>query len=355
MNPLRYADDHRSFSRRRWLQGARTFVWVALVTLLVWVYADMEHTGQEEFKAVIHLTTGKLSNLALLSDPGVRLSFELRGNRKMLDRFKRQLSAKGGVLEYDVSNDYGPGRHAVDVAEILERAALLEQQGLTLLSMSQPTVDVSLDKLVTRKVKVSFTHTGAKLVAQAVVSPPEVAVRAAAATWKRILAVQSSPVLNTVSTDLAGVPTQDGKGTVQVALASVIEGQAVEPLVRAVTVTFTIDERKTTGEVRLSVQVLTSRRWVEEDIWARYALKRKDETEWYPRITVRGPQKHLEQLSTLKIDAYIKLDAGDEKPPNYWGSKVVIRFPPGLDVQLVGPAPEVQLKLVERTTTSGVP
>ena len=50
-----------------------------------------------------------------------------------------------------------------------------------------------------------------------------------------------------------------------------------------------------------------------------------------------------------KIDAYIVLNDGEESDVGSSVSKkVTIRFPPGLRVQLVGNAPEVRLRFVER-------
>ena len=364
MNMQHYTSEARLFTRRWWLGGAKTLFWVTLVTLLVWVYADMEHTDQEEFKAVLRLTMDSTNDMVLLfGDDGTtvpmvnfKLSFELRGNRKMLDRFKRQLSVKGGVLEYKISGDYTPGRHAIDAAEIVERAALLEQQGLALLSTSEPTVDVILDKLLTEMVKVNFVHTGPELVGQPVILPSEVPIRVTSGTWQQIVAAGGIPVLDTRSKDLAAEPTIDGAGTVQAALSAKIGQFHIVPTVSDVTVKYkTADVKMETKQVKVSVRVLAPPEWSEKGgVWTRLVLDRKDKIEWLPLITIRGPQKECQQLSDPpkvagKIDAYIVLNDGEESDVGSSVSKkVTIRFPPGLRVQLVGNAPEVRLRFVER-------
>jgi len=370
MNGQDYASTPRFPSRQWWLQGAKTLFWVALVTLLVWVYADLEHTAQEEFKVIVRLKADAASDLVLVSDTqgarlsmvNIRLSFELRGNRKMLDRFKRQLSSTGGVLEYEVSGQYGPGVHTIDAAEIVEKAGQLEKQGLTLLSTSRPTVEVVLDRLLTKTVKVRFVATGATLDGEPAIDPPEVDVRVTAGTWEKIVATTSDPRLETESTELGGVPTVDGAATKQVALTANLEGYPVElgPKTGQVTVAFRIAERMGEKELKLSVRVQSPPEWGEKGVWTTHDLERKDEKEWWPTIKVRGPQKDLEKLQGAPkidpdVDAYITLNDGDKDHPNFWERPIEIRFPSGVNVELVGTWPKVHLKLVERAAAPPIP
>ena len=482
MNGPDYTGKVRFLSRRWWLQGTKTFSWVALVTLLVWVYADMEYTDQEEFKATIRLTTDSDSGLVLVDEEGTtvsmldtRLSFELRGNRKMLDRFKRQLSAddggiikymvtgeydpgpheidaaeivkrarglegqgltllstskptvevfldklltrefkatfrltvdsasdvvpvsseggarvpmlnvkasfrlrgtgkrldrfgrqlsaRDGVLEYEVTGEYGPGTHPIDAARIVRKAGLLEKQGLTLMSTSPETAEIILDKLSTRMVRVRFVPTGATLDGEPVILPPEVPVRVTAGTWKKIVAAQTDPRLDTVSTDLTGVSTENGVATKRVALTGNLAGFPVEldPKTDHVTVRFRIAERMSEKELKLSVRVQAPPEWGEKGIWTTHTLQRKDEIEWWPTVTVRGPQKDLEKLLAApkvdpKIDAYIKLNDENVREVDSWmRQSVTIKFPPDLRVQLVNKAPEVQLKFVKRGAVPAMP
>ena len=40
----RYRSESQRFSRPWWTEGFKTLLWVAVVTVLIWVYADMRFT-----------------------------------------------------------------------------------------------------------------------------------------------------------------------------------------------------------------------------------------------------------------------------------------------------------------------
>ena len=204
--------------------------------------------------------------------------------------FKRQLSTKGGVLEYEVTGEYGPGTHAIDAAEIVEKAGRLGQQGLTLLSTSEPTVAFILDNMLTKRVEVNFVRTGATLDGKPVISPAAVPIEVTAGTWDKIIAAESDPRLDTASIELTGVPTEDGVGTTSVALTTTLEGFGVEldPRNTHVTVTFRIAERMGQKDVRLSVRVQAPPEWglKEKGVWTTHALERKTDAEWRPTVKV---------------------------------------------------------------------
>ena len=58
-----YMSEEPRFSRRWWLRGLRTLFWIALISVLIWLYADLEHSKEREFRATIRLNTGKSSSL----------------------------------------------------------------------------------------------------------------------------------------------------------------------------------------------------------------------------------------------------------------------------------------------------
>jgi hypothetical protein len=59
------------FSRTWWLSRSRNALFVALVTVLVWVYADVEFTDQMELTATLQFVVPPGSNLVLRSDSRV--------------------------------------------------------------------------------------------------------------------------------------------------------------------------------------------------------------------------------------------------------------------------------------------
>ena len=51
---------HGRFSRRRVFRATKSFLWVLCITVLIWVYADLEKTEKEEFhgRLVLRLSPG---------------------------------------------------------------------------------------------------------------------------------------------------------------------------------------------------------------------------------------------------------------------------------------------------------
>jgi hypothetical protein len=338
------------FSRPWWLQGARTLFWVAVVTILVWVYADTSFIREEAFDVTLVLEAGK-ADLKVLSDRRIQLGFEVRGNRTTLDRFKRDLTSHGAIVVYDVTEDYGPGEHTIATTKILRQGVGVERLGLTVTSVNEPTIRVRIDEVLERTLRVRMDYTGATLASPPEIEPAEVKVRVNATAWAKATAGGEEPVLSTRLLDLTNTPS--GLRTEKVALVGELAGTPVDLAVRDVTVRYQIKERSGTDEILLPVYVQMRPEWQEDGTWERYVLKRKDPAEWSPRVTVRGPRKDLDRLRTSRIDAYIVLTEEDRKPVGSWLQRpVVVRFPSGLLVELTGPAPTVQFKLVEATASA---
>jgi len=450
----------RRFTRKWWISGLYTFVWVAIITILVWTYADQEFTTDRELVVTVRLTTGRstsrvlkstdthvitvrvqgnrneidrlapgegkaaleisydvskvpklgrsgldaagvideelgiskahlsilsvspalidielgrpelpvraslslaadeASGLFLASAATVPVEFTLEGDREALKEFAKTLSESLNGLALDVSKGRGQGKHSIRTDELLATHKSIADNSLTVRSCTPAVIDIELDKLVTQTVKVKFRYTGATLAEAEEITPGQVTILVGEASWRAIKAKQPDPVLTTVATDLKGIKTVAGVGTEKVALSQEIEGLTVKPLVKTVTVKFRIAGLTTDKELRVHVRVLAPPEWSEPaGIWARYILVRKDEqTEWWPTITFKGSQRDLEQLSTPKIDAYIKLEDGDEKEVASWLAKtVIIQLPPNLTVEMVGSAPEVKCKLKERPAIPATP
>jgi len=322
-------------------------------------FIDVE-LGRPELpvRAALSLAADASSELFLTSAPSVPVEFTLEGDRAALKEFAQVLSDAQNVLAFDVSKGLGQGKHEIRTDKLLAGHKSIAGTGLTVHSCTPEVIAIELDKLVKQTVKVKFRYTGATLAGPEEITPPQVTILVGEASWQAIKAKQADPVIHTVATDLTGAKTVAGVGTLKVALSQEIEGLVVKPLVSTVEVKFRIAGLTVEKELRVHVRVLAPPEWSETGgIWTRYILVRKEEqTEWWPTITFKGSQRDLEQLSTPKIDAYIKLEDGDEKKVDSWLAKtVIIQLPPDLSVDMVGPAPEVKCKLQERPGTPATP
>jgi len=341
-----YTPNVTRFSRRWWLGLGRDLLWVAVITLLIWVYADMEFTEDRDYVAKLQLTTGTSRSLVLLSGSEVELRFKLRGNRASLDAVQRYLADTGAVLSYDVTEAYGPGQHRIETRDILRRAAQLGKRGVSVVSTSLGYVDVRLDGTVTKRVPVQFQHTGATLAAPVRIEPATVSIRLAESRWAQI---EQDAVIRTVQKDLSNVPDDR---PFPVDLIREINGVPVEPTPASVQVTVRVSKRTVTKRLRVAVRAIVPYTWLEDGTLARYALQRKNPAEWVQEIAVSVPEDQADELTAEKVDAYVTLTEDARSPAAVAGATfleqtVQFRFPDGLDVRLVSEPPTLQYKLVE--------
>ena len=350
-----YSGKTPRFSRTWWLTNLHSLVWVVAVTLLVWIYADLEHIGVMDIEVRVKLTTGDADDLELLSANEITLQFKVRGNRKILAGFKRDLYTRGATLTYDLSEDnLAPGRHVIASRKILNRSAGIEQRGLAILTTSANEIIVFTDKLEERLVPVRFACVGGTL-ESVEVTPAQIPVKAGQNVWRQIDARDDNVVISTVQTNIESEPAGELKLRKNVQIVPTIATFGVRVAVSTIDVTYQIKERSSPPEtIKVAVRTLAPQAWNEDSTWVNLTVKRRYPTEWLPEITVRGNRKDLDQLLNRKneIDAYIRLTDDDKKPVSWLTREVSIRFPTGLQIELVGPAPTVQFKLIKRGETN---
>jgi len=356
-----YLDTPARFSPQWWLGGVRTFFWVAAITVLVWVYADMEQAGDLSLRVTLRLHTGRRTDVKILSDPTIEVSFDVRGSQGSRRRFQRQLEQRPRVSLDDLSSEEtlrSGEAHAIPTDRILERTLGITQAGLTLVSVSPDNVVVRLDKLLTKELPVRFVRHGAELEGSAEIIPPRIKVPVGRIAWEEIMArierdpTRKEPELETIPTDLTSIKSGD-----KVDIVRSIAGIAVEPEITQVTVRFKIKAFSETIALTVPVHVLAPAAWYEKGgIWSRYELDRKDPGEWRLKITVRGSLSDLENLRGQKLSGYVVLTEDDTRKTDVYPPKpVTIPLPRDMDVKLEAPPPPVHLRLVPRKGAPAAP
>ncbi len=347
-----YTNEPKRFSRQWWSQQWRVWLWVVIITLLVWVYADMEMERPRDFQTLLELNTSGSGDVMLISDPTKRISFRLRGNRSNLDRFARLLSVQGGIIRYDISQSYGPGKHEVITRDVLSLVGQITQMGLTVVSASPRTISVNLDRQLRKDLPVELDYKGATLADKPQIDPPKIEITVAESRWRRIenlVGPNATPTLRTRTVDLSNI-APNGAVEVNAEIIPSIGNIPVEPRLEAVTATVRISQPTDTRTVTVTVSVTSPPTWSEPGgTWDEYLLKRKDPLQWRKEIKISGPRTDLERLSTEDIRAYITLNDDDKKPVASWLSrKVNIRLPEGLNLRVVDEAPTVSFRLEKR-------
>lgn len=350
--PARYSPDVKRFGRPRWTEAVKAMLWVAVVTVLIWVYADMRFTDHRTVTVTLRLIAPAASRMALIAAndaivDGIdtRVQFKVEGSREQLDRFEREYQDS---MLWDVTRDYDAGQHAVNVREVLNADPQIAERGLRVISTEPASVPIRLDSLVHQTVPVELAVSGADLAEPP--SAPPVGVTVPQGLWEQI-AAKGPAVLKTKEVDLSGRAT----GQVEVTFEIFPEIAGVPVRLDQNTVKATLDIRQRTAKKNLvvTVRVLMLPDW---DDLRNYELVRKDALEWRPEITVSGPKTDLDKLDAKDVEAYIVLREDDRKPMETWAARAVtIRFPPNLQVQLDRAPPEVSFRLDKRPTEPASP
>ena len=348
------------FSREWWLDSAKSTFWIIIVTVLIWIYADMEFTQTADVAMLIRLNTAGSPDIVVTSELTTEVTFQLRGSRSDLDRFAKKF--RGLVVDFDLSTlpgfHAGPGQ-AIPSVLALESVTEVREWGLRVVSGSPATIrDINIEKLQPRELPIEFIFKGAELAE----SPKAtVEVWAPAGLWPDILrhAEDGKPRIRTKEKDLTDLPIgKDQK--VKFELIPALGAESVKLKADVVTVRLQV-VRKTaaaTETIPVTVRIIIPVKWTETGVWAKYKLVRRDRIEWLTKITVTGPRKDIDILRTDKtktVDAYIVLTDSDIAPIESWSArKVTLRFPPGLQIQLASGQvePTVQFRLEKRDTTT---
>ena len=355
MSKAPQSTDAPRFSREWWLESARIAFWVMIVTVLIWIYADMEFTQTDGVAMLIRLNTAGSTDAVVTSELTTEVTFQLRGSRSDLDRFTKKF--RGQVVDFDLStlpDFHAELRQGIPSVLVLESVKELKEWGLRVVSGSPAIISgINIEKLQPRELPIEFIFKGAEL---AEPLKATVEVLAPASSWTRM---GSKPMIRTIEKDLSDLP--EGKvQKVKFQLIPALGAESVKLKTDAVTVSLQVVRRMAaaTEIIPITVKIVTPAEWTETNVWAQYKLVRRDRIEWLTKITVTGPRKDIDILrgdKTKTVDAYIVLTDSDTEPIDSWSSrKVTLRFPPGLHIQLASGQiePTVQFRLEKRVTTT---
>lgn len=321
--------------------------WVSIISVLIWIYADMEFTKTSEVRISIRLTTGGTKDLQLMSPADHQVTFKIRGSRSGLDEFVRKYG--NSTVTCNVSETLEPDKDETVLSQdILETIPEVRQLGLSILS-GQPgaITGVRIERVEPHEIPVDFRYTGAELV-----KTPEarITIRVPSSLWRSIQN-KGEPRIRTIAKDLKGfAPNKTHMVTFE--LVATIGGINVNLDKNSISTQIEIRQHTEIREVPISVRVLIPATWIDNGTWKEYEFKRKDSLEWLTKIKVTGPREDIEKLDPKSIDAYISLVEDDKKPVSWSTRKVVVHFPPHLQIRLADDQaePTVQFRLEKRTT-----
>lgn len=140
------------FTRESLGHGIRTFLWVAPLTILIWIYAEREQLTTESGQTVpIEVRMSGTNRIAtLISPPDRNIIVDLRGPRAQLDAIKAELARPEGDprLILDLDPNLSPDMHPIPLTPLIQRHAFFAERGVEVLSSSPSQARVVVDEVV---------------------------------------------------------------------------------------------------------------------------------------------------------------------------------------------------------------
>ncbi|MBI5725522.1 MAG: hypothetical protein HZA50_16310 [Planctomycetes bacterium] len=360
--PAQDSDYAPKFSRKWWLRGVYSFAWIAVITALIWVWADLRFADTMDFRATIVLDASKASDLLASSSKTIDVTFKLEGSRASLDKFLDELRNGQSQIVYEV--DLAPGEHTLLVADMLNKAKALTKSGLSLVSAGPTSTVIKIDRRIWIKdvpIEPGEVINGILAEGKPVrIEPDKTDVLVAEQDWKKICQLQpdvAKRVIQTTPLDLKDRPTGQ-EITLPAGLIRQIAGLPVEPKSdkEKVNVFLTAAKRINKKEFTVNIRIKCPPAWAEDGTWKDYDLVRSPLTEWRRKIEVAGTQQDLEKLKPEDIDAFVDLIDKDKDPVESWLTRdVTVRFPSELRLTVLGEPPKVMFKLVQTAKPPAAP
>ncbi len=336
---------------RQWLLAAlRTFLWVVVITVLIWVYADLQMTEQKNISASLRVHAGSSTNLVLLKpDEAVNLNFRIKGNRYAIDTLMNRLAKAGWQLDFDVAGKLGPGRHRELTAELLGGLPEIGP-GLQVLSASPRDLEIQLDELRPLKaIPVDVDVVGGEA-EDLKLEPQRVDLLVPATEMGRLDPERLRLKTRAVDLGRYDVGTEVKDLPVEVLPPTDIQGvRLVSPTLRA---SFKVGwQAYKDYTVRVNVNMPES--WTSDGTWEKYRLEIKLPEPWTRRIKVLGQRIDLDRLKQEDIQAYVELVEAAKDIKSWEFGQVRVILPSELKVRLSPePIAPVGYRLAPRAATS---
>src|SRR5687767_9739693 len=170
-----------TFSRDRMVGFLKTLVWVAPLTLLIWVYAEREQVSTSENEPIpFELASSDMSRIVSLRGGDRNLLVDLQGPRARVEDVLEKL--RGGTFPQGIRIEPDPAlsvneEHDIPTKPLLERNAIFRDNGITALRAQPSRLKVVIDELDEREARVLAPTTVTNLLPATTFSPATVKVR----------------------------------------------------------------------------------------------------------------------------------------------------------------------------------
>lgn len=330
-----------STAAARVIEGIKTFLWVAPLTILIWIYAEREQIATlPDVPVQIELRSQATDRVVMLVSPeDRRLFLDLQGPRAGLTEVRDTLlDRRAKPIAIAVPDDLAPGaEYEIPVAERLDGNELFMRNAVAI-TRARPSVRVRVEPKLTREVPVKV-RPEEKIVGKVEFAPATISVEGPAHVFASIPADRL--VAYADMSKFVGRPPGQYEGDVAVALSPRAESVTMPQSVHV-----TVDIRKSEEEklsiplrVDIPAAILKSDQYI---VTAPVTL---------PNVPVAGPPDAVQAMREGKFSpaAILELTDKDFETP---GEKIKRLRPEDYrmpkDVAVTEPEREVTITITRR-------
>src|SRR2546428_2295804 len=152
-----------TFSKDQLISGLRSLVWVAPLTVLIWIYAEREQVNRQTVRIQEEVRSCAPGQVAPLADSrGGTVSATIRGPKARVGQAVEALQA-GVPVQIFIGGGRQPGDHDVEIPALIERDPRLRDNGLSVIACEPKLLRVRVDTLQEEVVDVKLAPDVARL------------------------------------------------------------------------------------------------------------------------------------------------------------------------------------------------
>jgi hypothetical protein len=295
-----------TFSREQLLSSLRSLIWVAPLTVLIWIYAEREQVEPATAQFPIEVRSGAPGQVAHLADSrGSTVLATIRGPKAKVSQAVEALQA-GAPVQVFVGGGRQPGFHDIEIPTLIEADPRLRDNGLSVIGCTPPMIRVEVDTLREEPLDVRISPDVAPLLNGApLFDPPRVKVAAPAS------ALDKARGTAYVEADLPPdqrSPGRHGPVSVRISVAG-LSGPDVAPRQSSVMATFDVRD----ADERLELNRVPIRMLITQEIADAYRVI--PDRKFDLSVPVYGPPDLIRQLKNgdlpVKPETYFSVTSAD--------------------------------------------
>jgi hypothetical protein len=169
----------RNFTREQVTSNLKTLMWVAPLTVLIWIYAEREQAVPERNVPIrVSLSSDDPNRVITILSGDEQAAVDLLGPRSKIDRVKQELSQPGQAGMVNITVDLPLGIHELPLSRPLSEAPIFAQNRIEVSNVLPSTIRILVDEYVQREIEVTLPEADRGRISSYIFRPDTVRVRA---------------------------------------------------------------------------------------------------------------------------------------------------------------------------------